>query len=107
MIGSELFEPVLVVSGAAKAVDRNASKAERPRRATGGDSIDGAFDLGHAIRGPGAGFAHDEGPVGGEERIDREEPERRRTIEDDEVVVDSLERHRKTVVGPDRVRQQL
>ena len=64
------------------------ARRPRPRRATGGDSIVVRL-IWVTPSEAQARVAHDEGPVGGEERIDREEPERRRTIEDDEVVVDS------------------
>ena len=56
---------------------------------------------------PGARFGDDQRPIGRKQSVDREQSERRRTVDDDEFVVDSLQRKRKPIVGADRVGEQL
>ena len=98
--------PVLGVAGAAQAVDGDAGQGG-PAVATGGDAADRAQDLGHAVGRPRPRLGDDERPIGGEQAVDREQAERGRAVDDDEVVADALERDLEPVLGADGVVGQL
>ncbi len=50
-----------------------------------------------------AGLGHHEGPVGREEPVDGEQPERGRTVDEHHVEVDALEREAQPVLRTERI----
>ena len=75
--------------------------------AAGADARHRAQDLLDAVGRPRAGLGDHEGPVGGEQAVDREQAERRRAVDDHEVVVDALHGDLQPVLRADGVVGQL
>jgi len=102
MIGSELLIPVAGVAGSAKSIHCNSGNLERgvsPIRY----SADGAQDLADSVGCPRPGLGDHQSAVGSKETIDREEAQRWRAVDDNDLVLDSFERDCEPIIGSDRV----
>ena len=97
---AQLLVPVFGVACSAESVHGDAGESEPVGASPDSDAVDRAHDLADTVGGPRARFGNDECPVGGKEAVDGEEPQRGRTVDDDQLVRHPLEGHRQAVVRP-------